>query len=69
MSTQLSAAFAAGHVFIGSWKVGQSGRTLDVLAPADGAPFAKIVAGGKADVDQAIAAARELTIWSPSRRK
>lgn len=59
MSVQLSTAFAAGNVFIGNrWKAAQSGRTLDVVAPADGTAFARIAAGGRADIDEAVAAAR-----------
>jgi aldehyde dehydrogenase (NAD+) len=35
-----------------------SGRTIDVVAPADGTVFAAIAAGDKTDVDRAVAAAR-----------
>ncbi|MCJ9728693.1 aldehyde dehydrogenase family protein [Bradyrhizobium sp. PRIMUS42] len=66
MNVQLSSAFATGGVFIGNhWKAAQSGRTLDVVSPADGAPFAKIAAGGKADIDEAVATARRASEEGP----
>ena len=37
---------------------GQDGRTLEVLCPSDGKPFAAIARSGAADVDAAVAAAR-----------
>lgn len=42
----------------GRWTTAQSGETLDVFNPADGGVIAKIPAGGRADIDQAVAAAR-----------
>jgi len=46
-------------VFINNnWKPGESGRTIPVLAPADGQVFAAITAGNAADVDTAVKAAR-----------
>lgn len=66
MNAQLSSAFAAGNVFIGNrWKPAQSGRTLDAVAPADGAPFARIAAGAKADIDEAVAVARRASEEGP----
>ena len=41
-----------------AWAPAASGRTLDVIAPAEGAAFATIAAGGKEDVDRAVDAAR-----------
>ena len=50
---------AAKGVFIdNSWRPAASGRTLPVVAPAEGAVFAAIAAGDKADIDLAVAAAR-----------
>ncbi len=50
---------AAKGVFIGNaWKPAASGRTLDVIAPAEGKIFARIAAGGADDVDAAVKAAR-----------
>jgi aldehyde dehydrogenase (NAD+) len=47
-------------VFVANrWSPAQSGRTLDVVAPADGKPFAKIAAGAAADIDAAVGAARK----------
>jgi len=49
----------AKGVFINNcWAPAQSGQTVDVIAPADGMVFAKIAAGGKADIDRAVKAAR-----------
>ena len=42
----------------GVWQDAQSGETLDVINPADGRVIAAIPAGGKIDVDLAVAAAR-----------
>ena len=50
----------AKGVFIDNrWRPSQSGRTVDVTAPADGAVFAQIAAGDARDVDDAVAAARK----------
>jgi aldehyde dehydrogenase (NAD+) len=49
----------AKGIFINNrWRPSQSGKTIDVVAPADGGVFAKIAAGGKADIDEAVKAAR-----------
>lgn len=42
----------------GVWQDAQNGETLDVINPADGRVIAAIPAGGKIDVDLAVAAAR-----------
>ncbi len=50
---------AAKGVFIdNSWRPAVSGRTLPMIAPAEGAAFASIAAGDARDVDLAVAAAR-----------
>ncbi len=50
---------AAKGVFVNNrWSPAASGRTLPVVAPAEGRVFASIAAGGKEDVDRAVAAAR-----------
>lgn len=43
----------------GAWVDAQSGETLEVVNPADGQAIATIPAGGKADIDRAVAAARK----------
>lgn len=49
----------AKGVFINNrWRASQSGRTVPVVAPADGQVFAAIAAGDAADIDLAVAAAR-----------
>jgi aldehyde dehydrogenase (NAD+) len=49
----------AKGVFINNrWSPAASGRTLPVVAPAEGKVFTSIAAGGKEDVDRAAAAAR-----------
>lgn len=53
------AILPAKGVFIdNAWRPPASGRSLDVVAPAEGKVFARIAAGGAADVDAAVAAAR-----------
>ena len=42
----------------GDWRGAESGRTLEVICPSDGKAFAAIQAGGAADIDDAVAAAR-----------
>ncbi len=47
------------QMFIGGrWVAAQDGRTLAVVAPADGEVFEHIARGGAAEVDQAVKAAR-----------
>jgi aldehyde dehydrogenase (NAD+) len=49
----------ARGVFIDNrWLPSASGRTLDVVAPAEGQPFAQIASGNAADIDFAVKAAR-----------
>ena len=46
-------------VFINNgWRPSQSGKTIDVIAPAEGRAFTQIAAGDAADIDAAVAAAR-----------
>jgi aldehyde dehydrogenase (NAD+) len=50
---------AAQGVFIDNeWRPAASGRTLPMIAPAEGVAFAAIAAGAKEDVDAAVASAR-----------
>lgn len=50
---------AAKGCFINNeWRPASTGRTVPVIAPAEGVVFAEIAASGPADVDRAIAAAR-----------
>ncbi len=54
-----SAVQPAKGVFIDNrWRPAASGRTVPVVAPAEGRVFAEIAAGGAEDVDRAVAAAR-----------
>jgi aldehyde dehydrogenase (NAD+) len=56
---QTLAVPAAKGVFIdNAWRPAVSGRTLPMIAPAEGVVFASIAAGDKADIDLAVAAAR-----------
>ena len=59
---------AAQGVFIDNqWCPAASGRTLPMIAPAEGVAFASIAAGDKPDIDLAVAAARrafESGAWS-----
>ena len=55
-STEL---FAPKGIFVNNrWQACASGRSLPVIAPAEGKPFAAIAAGNAEDVDRAVAAAR-----------
>ena len=48
----------AKGVFVNNrWRPGASGRTVPVVAPAEGRAFAAIAAGNAADVDAAVTAA------------
>ena len=62
MKVQTSAerdSLGARGVFIDNhWTPAASGRELDVVAPADGAVFARIAAAGAEDIDRAVSAAR-----------
>jgi len=59
----------------GRWQAAADGGTLAVVSPVDGRPLATIAAAGAADVDRAVAAARESFekgVWSraaPAERK
>jgi aldehyde dehydrogenase (NAD+) len=54
-----AAATAPAGVFIANaWRPAASGRTLDMVDPATGQPFARIAAGDARDVDAAVSAAR-----------
>ena len=56
---QSIAPLAAKGVFIDNqWRPAASGRTLPMIAPAEGVAFAAIAAGDARDVDRAVAAAR-----------
>ncbi|MGY6632650.1 MAG: aldehyde dehydrogenase family protein [Alkalilacustris sp.] len=48
----------AGVFIDNAWRPAAAGGTLDVIAPATGAVVGRIAAGGAADVDAAVAAAR-----------
>lgn len=43
----------------GTWSPVDSGRTIDVMAPSTGEPIGTIARGGKAEIDAAVAAARQ----------
>ena len=59
MSMPLLGAGVAKGVFINNrWAPAASGRTLPVIAPAEGLVFNAIAAGGAEDVDRAVAAGR-----------
>jgi aldehyde dehydrogenase (NAD+) len=42
----------------GKWRPASDGRTLDVVSPSDGLPFAKLARGTANDIDAAVKAAR-----------
>ena len=42
----------------GKWQPASDGRTLDMVSPSDGRPFARIARGSAADIDAAVRAAR-----------
>ena len=51
----------------GKWQPASDGRTLDMVSPSDGQPFARIARGSAADIDAAVRAARhafEEGAWS-----
>ena len=58
MNVQVSVAPAKGVFINNRWQPGASGKTIPVVAPADGKIFATIAAGNAADVDTAVKAAR-----------
>ncbi|WP_294641144.1 aldehyde dehydrogenase family protein [uncultured Aureimonas sp.] len=60
MNAHTKAPEAAKGVFIDNrWHAPASGRTVPVVAPAEGTVFAEIAAGGAEDVDRAVKAARK----------
>lgn len=61
MSTVLKAGslVQGKDLFInGRWRPAQSGKTLDVIAPADGKAYSSIGMGDREDIDTAVSAAR-----------
>ena len=67
MSQPIAIPAAKGVFIDNSWRPSASGKSLPVIAPAEGAVFGSIAAGDKADVDLAVAAARrafESGAWS-----
>src|SRR4051794_41287519 len=59
----------------GSFRDAHSGETFETLNPATGQPITTVAAGGRADIDDAVAAARRafddgrLARLAPARRK
>ena len=54
-----------GHFIDGEWRDPVEGERFDVFNPADGSVLARVAQGGAADVDAAVAAAREaFPVWS-----
>ena len=53
-----SPALPYQNLIDGRWQDAADGRTLEVLSPSDGLPFARIARGTAADIDAAVAAAR-----------
>lgn len=51
--------FVAKHLIDGQWKDSLSGETFERLAPSNGALVSRCAMGGEADVEAAIAAARQ----------
>ena len=67
MNVQLAIAPAKGIFINNRWQPGASGKTIQVVAPAEGCAFAEIAAGNSVDVNLAVAAARaasEGSTWS-----
>ena len=50
MSAPISVAPAKGVFINNQWRPGASGKTIPVVAPADGLAFASIAAGNAADL-------------------
>jgi phenylacetaldehyde dehydrogenase len=66
-----AAEFAfGGHGLLidGRWLPAISGETIDVIDPATGRVFANVPAGGAADIDKAVAAARRAFTKGPWQR-
>ena len=58
MNINVNSSRAQGVFINNEWHPGRTARTIPVIAPADGQPFAVIAAGGAEDVDAAVSAAR-----------
>lgn len=58
MSVEFKAAQAQGIFVNNQWRPASTGKSIPVVAPADGVVFAEIAAGGAADIDMAVTAAR-----------
>jgi len=58
MDAQLTPPAAQGVFINNRWRPGASGKTIPVVAPAEGIAFASIAAGDGRDVDAAVKAAR-----------
>ena len=58
MNVRVPAAPAKGVFVDNRWRASASGKTIPVVAPADGQVFAAIAAGNAVDVDAAVKAAR-----------
>ena len=56
--TEVTKSPAQGVFIDNQWMASKSGKTIDVVAPAEGVVFAEIAAGNGQDVDAAVAAAR-----------
>lgn len=50
---------SSAHFIANAWVAGASGRTIDCVDPATGEVFDRIAAGGAAEIDAAVAAARK----------
>lgn len=68
MNLQVSTAPAKGIFINNRWQPGASGKTIAVVAPAEGVVFAAIAAGNAADVDAAVKAARAAAEGGPWSR-
>ncbi|MFT6672248.1 MAG: aldehyde dehydrogenase (NAD+) [Afipia broomeae] len=58
MNVEFKAAQAQGIFFNNRWRPASTGKSIPVVAPADGVVFAEIAAGDAADIDMAVTAAR-----------
>ena len=67
MTAAVSIPAAKGVFIDNAWRPAVSGRSIPMIAPAEGKAFASIAAGGQEDVDAAVASARrafETGAWS-----
>lgn len=58
LRAEQAATLSFENLVNGKWQAASDGRTLDMLCPSDGKPFARIARGSAADVDAAVKAAR-----------